>query len=77
MKNKVTTSINKGFLGMVERTGNRLPDPVFIFIILIGILVVISVISAWAGVSAAHPTQLIDDGSALILTAKSLISSEN
>jgi aminobenzoyl-glutamate transport protein len=77
MKNKVTTSINSGFLGMVERTGNRLPDPVFIFIMLIGILVVISVISAWAGVSAAHPTQLTDDGSALILTAKSLISSEN
>ena len=25
----------KGFLGWVERTGNRLPDPVFIFFYLI------------------------------------------
>jgi len=33
-----------GFLGWVERTGNRLPDPVFIFFYLIIALVVISVI---------------------------------
>ena len=77
MNNKVKASINSGFLGFVERAGNRLPDPVFIFVILIGVLMVISVISAWAGVSAAHPTQLAEDGTSLILTAKSLLSAEN
>ena len=37
-------SDNKGFLAWVERTGNRLPDPVFIFFYLILFLVVISVV---------------------------------
>ena len=37
-------STQKGILGWVERTGNRLPDPVFIFFYLIGILMVISVL---------------------------------
>lgn len=68
----------KGFLGFVERTGNRLPDPVFIFVILIGLLVAVSLVCAWSGVSAAHPTQLAGDGSgALILQAQSLLSAEN
>ncbi|MEM9017018.1 MAG: AbgT family transporter [Verrucomicrobiota bacterium] len=71
-------STQKGFLGFVERTGNRLPDPVFIFVYLIVILMVISVVCAWSGVSAAHPTQLAEDGSGpLILNAKSLLSAEN
>ena len=73
-----TASNEKGFLGYVERVGNRLPDPVFIFVYLIGILLLISVICAWAGVSAAHPTKLAEDGvGPLILTAKSLLSAEN
>ena len=33
----------KGFLGWVERTGNKLPDPVFLFFYLIIVLVVISI----------------------------------
>lgn len=56
-------STQKGFLGFVERTGNRLPDPFFIFVYLIGILLVISVVCAWAGVSAAHPTKMAENGS--------------
>ena len=78
MKNKETTSAQYGLLGFVERTGNRLPDPVFLFVYLIGILLVVSLVCAWAGVSAAHPTRLAEDGSGpLILTAKSLLSAEN
>jgi aminobenzoyl-glutamate transport protein len=78
MADTETASTQKGFLGFVERTGNRLPDPVFIFLYLIGILLIISMICAWAGVSAAHPTKLLADGSGpLILSAKSLLSAEN
>ena len=68
----------KGFLGLVERTGNRLPDPVFMFLILIGLLVVVSLIWAWNNVSAVHPTQLAEDGSgAYVLEAESLLSAGN
>ena len=48
----------KGFLAWVERTGNKLPDPVFIFFYLIVFLLVISVVCALFGLSAKHPTQL-------------------
>ena len=72
------SSSEKGFLGFIERTGNQLPDPVFIFSYLIVILLAISVFCAWVGVSAPHPTELADDGSGpLILTARSLLSPEN
>lgn len=78
MNKTQTASPQKGFLGFVEHIGNKLPDPVFIFVYLIGILIVISVVCALAGVSAAHPTQLAEDGAGpLILTAKSLLASEN
>ena len=78
MDDKEQGSTQKGFLGLIERTGNRLPDPVFIFVYLIAILIVISLICYWTGVSAAHPTQLTEDKSGpLVLTAKSLLSPEN
>ena len=78
MKSTEPASTPKGFLGFIERTGNRLPDPVFIFVYLIGVLVLISVVCAAAGVSTAHPTKLAEDGSGpLILMAKSLLSAEN
>jgi aminobenzoyl-glutamate transport protein len=71
------TSTNRGFLGWVERTGNKLPDPVFIFLYLIAGLVLVSIVAALAGVSAVHPTQKQPDGSALVLGAESLISAKN
>ncbi|MBB37046.1 MAG: hypothetical protein CME88_17685 [Hirschia sp.] len=71
------TPKQKGFLGFVERVGNGLPDPVFIFFYLIAILVVISIACSLFGVTADHPTQLDADGQAVILKAQSLISSEN
>jgi AbgT putative transporter family len=45
----------KGFLGFVERVGNVLPDPVMIFVWLIGILMVLSAIGAALGWSASLP----------------------
>ena len=47
-----------GILGWIERTGNKLPDPVFIFFALIGVLIVVSVLMSLLGVSALHPTQV-------------------
>ncbi|MEO1015513.1 MAG: AbgT family transporter [Pseudomonadota bacterium] len=49
----------KGVLGWVERTGNRLPDPVFIFFYLIIALMVVSVLAAWAGASALLDDQVL------------------
>lgn len=68
----------KGFLGWVERTGNRLPDPVFLFFGLIAGLMVLSVIAAAMGWSAVHPTELDEaTGQARVITATSLLSAEN
>ena len=67
----------KGFLGWVERTGNKLPDPVFIFLYLILFLVVVSIACYMLGASAAHPTQLDASGNPVIIKAKHLLSAEN
>ena len=60
-----------GFLDAVERFGDRLPDPVFIFVWLIGILMVISAVAAWVGMSAVNPIT----GETLV--AQSLLSRDN
>ena len=48
-----------GFLGWVERTGNRLPDPVFIFFYLIIALMIVSVITSFLGASATLNDQVL------------------
>jgi len=78
----------KGFLGWVERTGNKLPDPVFIFFYLIIFLVVISVIVQFFGGSATLSEQVLGGmpdsqktrfsiGADGVIPAKSLFSAEN
>ncbi|MDA1370721.1 MAG: AbgT family transporter [Proteobacteria bacterium] len=67
----------KGVLAWIERSGNKLPDPVFIFLWCIAAVIVISVITALAGVSALHPTQVDAAGNALIVNAESLLSAAN
>ena len=59
------------WLDRVERWGNALPDPVFIFLGLIALLVATSVAAALLGWSAINPV------SGEVLTAKSLLSAEN
>jgi aminobenzoyl-glutamate transport protein len=67
-----------GFLGWIERSGNKLPDPVFLFFWLILGLVAISVLAAMTGVSAAHPTKIDPaTGTNQIISATSLLSAEN
>jgi len=78
----------KGFLGWVERTGNKLPDPVFIFFYLILVLVVISVVVAMLGGSATLSEQVLGGmpdsqkarfsiGADGVIPAISLLSAEN
>ena len=62
---------NTGFLGFVERAGNRLPDPVFLFLWLIVGLIALSLVGAHLGWSAVNPVT----GETLV--AQSLLSSEN
>ena len=59
------------FLDAVERIGDRLPDPVFIFAWLVLALVAASVVCAALGVSAVHP------GDGEVLVAKSLLAPDN
>ena len=73
-----TTQANKGILGWIERTGNRLPDPVFLFFWLILGLVVISIVASLAGWSALHPTEIDEaTGAARVISSASLIAPEN
>ena len=75
---RTATSTQTGILGWVERTGNKLPDPVFIFFYLILALVVVSIIAAMAGVSTLHPTAIDEaTGAALRIDAVSLLAPEN
>jgi aminobenzoyl-glutamate transport protein len=66
-----------GILGWIERTGNRLPDPVLIFLYLCLILMAVSVVAAALGVSVDHPVRTAEDGSPVIIQAASLLSAEN
>ncbi|HAY05629.1 MAG TPA: hypothetical protein DCY26_03125, partial [Hyphomonas sp.] len=77
MTDAPTAATQKGFLGVVERVGNKLPDPVFLFFYLILGLMAISVACAVLGVSAVHPTQVNEDGSPVVITAASLLSPDN
>ncbi len=67
----------KGILGWVERTGNKLPDPVFIFFWLIGFLILFSVAASLLGYSAYHPTERDESGAPVLIQAVSLLSPEN
>ncbi len=62
---------------MIERAGNKLPDPVFIFFWLIGLLVLFSVGAALLNYSALHPTQVDDAGQPVVISAVSLVSPDN
>ncbi len=64
-------SKTRRWLDRVERWGNALPDPVFIFLGLIALLVAASVAAALLGWSAVNPV------TGETLTAKSLLSAEN
>lgn len=70
-------TVSSRFLNWVERAGNRLPDPVIIFLYLILGLIMVSVLSDLLNVSALHPTQLDAAGNAKVEQAVSLLSAAN
>lgn len=59
------------FLDTIEKVGNRLPDPVTLFVILIGVVMLSSWLAAIFGAAVTHP------GSGDTIRAVSLFSSEN
>lgn len=65
----------KGILGWIEKTGNKLPDPVFIFVYLILALIAISIVASLFGMSVTHPVSTDAAGNLLEVEAESLISS--
>jgi len=67
----------RGVLAWIERTGNRLPDPVFLFLWCILAVVIVSVLTSLAGVSVLHPTQLDATGNPIVIGAESLLSADN
>ncbi|MDP3494512.1 MAG: AbgT family transporter [Hyphomonadaceae bacterium] len=74
----------KGFLGFVEKVGNFLPDPIMIFVWLIGFLMVLSAIGSAIGWSAslAYPGDTAPqystlDNGVLTYRAESLFSEAN
>ena len=64
-------TIGSRVLNGIERIGNKLPDPVFLFLWLIGGLVVLSLVGAGLGWSAVNPV------TGDTLAAKSLLAPEN
>lgn len=66
-----------GFLGLIERAGNKLPDPVFIFFWLIAILIAGSAIAAAFGYAAPHPTQVDENGAPVLIQATSMLDPDN
>lgn len=65
------TSSGRGWLDRIERLGNRLPDPVAIFLILILVLALLSAWAAAAGWSAVNPA------TGKLITSESLLSASN
>jgi len=66
-----------GILGWIERGGNRLPDPVVIFLYCILAVIGISLVAAALGAAALHPTQVDAAGNAVLIRAESLLSADN
>ena len=72
-----TDQTSRGWLNTIERVGNQLPDPVFLFLYLIGILILISIVCAALGVSALHPTVVDPSGAPQVIQSASILSPDN
>ncbi len=57
-------------LDKIERAGNKLPDPITLFIILAGVVLVLSWVLSMLGISAVQP------GTEDVIQVKNLLSQE-
>ncbi|GAA0469644.1 AbgT family transporter [Alkalibacillus silvisoli] len=64
------SNVNKGILNKIEKWGNKLPDPFFIFVYLAAFVMLLSLIFNMMGATVEHP------GTGEELEIKSLISGE-
>ena len=71
--NEPVKSENKGFFGMIERVGNRLPHPVVLFILLAVGLIVLSEIIARFGVTVDYTDAA---GESVVVEAVSLMTGD-
>ncbi|MFW5706543.1 MAG: AbgT family transporter [Bacteroidota bacterium] len=69
-ENDNSTQTAKGFLGWVEKMGNKLPHPFWMFVWICVFIVVLSAITSYFGVSA------IDPGKEESVAARNLVSGE-
>src|SRR5688572_31991883 len=61
-------SLMNRFLGAIERAGNILPHPATLFVILAVLIIILSAVTAWMGVSVVHP------GTKEVVRAESLLT---
>lgn len=73
ISNKEKKTFTNRVLDNIERTGNRLPDPVMIFIFLCVIILVISFITGKLGVSAINPADGKTISAVNLLTADGIV----
>ncbi len=59
-------------LNLVERTGNRLPDPITLFVVFMGVVLILSAIAATLGMSAVHPNTGQEIRAINLLTGESI-----
>jgi aminobenzoyl-glutamate transport protein len=59
------------FLDSIERAGNRLPDPITLFVILCGIVILLSFLGSVLGVAVEHPAN------GQMVAVENLLSAEN
>lgn len=51
-----TAEKKKGFLGWIERVGNKMPHPLALFMYITGVVLALSLVLGLAGLSATHPS---------------------
>ena len=65
--------IGNSWLARIERAGNRLPDPAYLFVIGTVVVIVFTEIAVWMNWQIAKPSA---DGSSALISAQSILSSE-
>lgn len=73
-----STGVNKGFLGWIGRVGNKLPNPFMLFTALAIIVLLLSVICSWLGVSVTYMAANAKEGGLVetTVTVRNLLTAD-